>query len=229
MARGQQVLGEAVSGDLLGAAHIAAPRSSLVTTVDDAVAAAQKIGYPVVLKLAAAEIAHKSELNGVHLDLRTSGEVVHAFGAIMDGAKNLPAQAQLMGVLVQEMIRPGAELLVSVTQDAQFGTVVTVALGGIFTEVLDDPVIRLGPVTRGDALAMFSELRGNAVLRGFRGRAPLALDEAANVVARLSELGTSLSPWVRSIEINPLLVTEAAAAAGDIVAVLGSPEGTAAP
>jgi 3-hydroxypropionyl-CoA synthetase (ADP-forming) len=109
---------------------------------------------------------------------------------------------------------------VSVTDDPQFSTVVTIALGGIFAEVMDDPVVRLGPVTPNRARAMFDELRGTRVLRGFRGRAPLAIDRAAEAVSRLSLLGASLTPWVQSIEINPLMLTNSRAVAADSLAVL---------
>ena len=107
-----------------------------------------------------------------------------------------------------------------VSRDPQYGTVVTVGIGGLFADLLDDVVVRLGPVRRASARAMLLELRGRGLLAGWRGQPRVAVDQAATAIARLSRLGAALSPWVESIEVNPLLVGVDGVMALDGVAVL---------
>jgi acyl-CoA synthetase (NDP forming) len=225
LAAGQQVLGEAAARTILAEAGIPLVEGSLATSAEAAVEAAERLGYPVAVKLAAGSVTHKTELGGVRLGLATSGAVTDAYGEVVAAAAAAPGLV-IDGVLVQRMAPAGVELIVGVSRDPQFGPVVTVGLGGVLAEVLDDVAVRLGPVSVPAARAMLRDLRGSRLLRGWRGRPPLAMDQAARAISDLSKLGAALSPWVDSLEVNPLLVTEAGALALDAVAVLSRGHGT---
>jgi acyl-CoA synthetase (NDP forming) len=222
---GWATLGEVECRSLFESAGIAIPRGGIADTSPDAVRIAGELGYPVVMKLAAPALAHKTELGAVRLDLQDPDGVVGAYAhlvAIREAAPDLDGAV----VLVEEMIPSGHELLVSVSSDAQFGSIVTVAMGGVFAEAIDDVAIGLAPVKLDEALAMLSRLHGIRVLEGWRGRAPAALAEAARVIVALSELGAALAPWVHSLEINPLIVTTDQAVAADGLGVLETARGS---
>jgi acyl-CoA synthetase (NDP forming) len=221
--RGDRTLGEAACRRLFEAAGIPVVPGRIADSPEEAVAAAGALGYPVAVKLAGGGVVHKTEIGGVRLGLRDAAAVADAFHEVAAGSGSDPANGKTGGrVLVERMAPDGVELIAGVRQDPQYGPVVTVGLGGVLAEVLDDVRLRLGPIARPTAREMLRELRGRALLEGWRGSAPVALDAAAGAIAGLSRLGASLSPWVDSIEINPLLVTPEGAMALDGVAVLSA-------
>jgi len=179
-----------------------------------AVDAARALGYPVVVKLEADGVAHKSDIGGVELALADDGQVAAAFERIVAAAAATVDPAAIKGVLVTPMREGGVELVVSVGDVTPWGTMLTVGLGGIWVELLDDVVNRLLPATHADVLAMLRALRGRMLLAGGRGAMPVNLHRVAEVVVDVVAAAADLGPRLHSIEINPLL------ADGDQVSVL---------
>lgn len=190
----------------LAAAGISVPREEVVTSADDAVRSAQATGYPVVLKIASEDIAHKTEIGGVALDLKDDEAVRQAYGSIMANAAKHAPQARLDGVLVAPMVRGGVELIAGVSRDPVFGPVVMVGLGGIYAEILKDVAVQVAPVSEEEALRMIRGLKMFPLLDGARGQAKADVAAAARTVARLSEFACRHADDVAEIDMNPILV-----------------------
>jgi acyl-CoA synthetase (NDP forming) len=177
--------------------------------VQAAVAAAQGMGFPVVLKIVSPDIVHKSEVGGVHLNLRSAGELRSAFEAMTASVARARPDARIDGVLVAPQISDGVECLVSVHRDPQLGLFAAFGLGGIFVELLQDVVFRRCPFDEAAAHAMIGSIRGAALLRGARGRPPADVEALARLLSRLSVVAHRHGERLRSIELNPVLVRPA--------------------
>jgi len=177
----------------------------LVREPGAAVAAAAALGFPVVLKSESPDVPHKTEAGMVHLNLRDASEVERAYQAILDAAAAMAPRPGLHGVLVQPMAPKGIEVMVGARDDPQFGPVVVVGLGGVFVEVLQDIALAPAPVGLDEALAMLRSLKGAALLRGFRGTAPVDLARLAEVVCRISELAADAEGMIAELEVNPFI------------------------
>lgn len=190
----------------LAAAGISVPREAVVTSADDAVRSAQATGYPVVLKIASEDIAHKTEIGGVALNLQDDGAVREAYERLMANAQQHAPQARLDGVLVAPMVRGGVELIAGVSRDPVFGPVVMVGMGGIYAEILKDVAVQVAPISEDEALRMIRSLKLFPLLDGARGQAKADVAAAARTVARLSEFACRHAADVAEIDMNPILV-----------------------
>ena len=199
-------LPEHAAKQLLAAYGIGVTRETLTTNATDAVAAARRIGYPVVLKVQSPDIPHKTEVRAVKLGLDSDTAVSTAFDEIMRNARAYKPDAHIEGVLVQEMVAGGIEAILGVTNDPLFGPAVMFGLGGIFAEVLRDVSFRMAPVTHSEAREMISEIKGAAVLRGARGAAPADVDALADAIVRVSAMAVDLENQMAELDINPLFV-----------------------
>jgi len=186
---------------------ITMPREAVTTVSNEAVAQAETIGFPVCLKIVSPDVLHRSELGAVRVGLNSTGEVAGAFDEILTNVETSVPDARVEGILVQEMVVNGTELMVSTFRDETFGPVVVCAMGGIAVEVLQDRVIRLAPVSSTEARAMLSELRGAPLLFGVRGGAPRDVEAAADAISLLSTV-LPASEALDAVEINPLIVLE---------------------
>jgi acetyltransferase len=180
-------------------------RGEVAENVDEAQAVAERIGYPVAIKIIADQISHKSDVGGVQLNLRNGPAVAEAFIDMMDRIHKAYSQVKIDGVLVQPMVTGGHELILGGRQDAQFGPVVMVGLGGIFVEVLDEVMLRVTPISRREAQEMIENLRGYPILKGARGHKPSDVESVVDVLLRLSHLLTDF-PEIKELDINPLRV-----------------------
>ncbi|MER5226566.1 acetate--CoA ligase family protein [Streptomyces flaveus] len=203
MRPGQQ-LSEHAAKQLLRAYGIRVPREQLVTSAAAAVRAAGLVGYPVVMKASGAQLAHKTELGLVKVGLTSASQVRDAYRELTDIARY--EGVSLDGVLVCQMVDPGVEMVVGVTQDDLFGPTVTVGLGGVLVEVLRDTAVRVPPFGEEQARAMLGELRGRALLDGVRGRPPSDLDALVEVVLRVQRMALELDGELAELDINPLMV-----------------------
>ena len=185
----------------LGDRGLTIPAQSFATDPAAAAAAAEAIGFPVALKIVSDDISHKTEAGGVRLGLADSE-------AVRREAEDLQQSlvgSQLSGFLVQEMV-DGLEMLVGVREDADFGPLVVVGLGGVFVELFRDVTLRLAPVDETEVRAMLSELRGAKALDGFRGQAPRDVDALVKAIIGVSDFYLKNRSWLAEIEINPLIV-----------------------
>jgi acyl-CoA synthetase (NDP forming) len=198
-----RVLGEADSKALLAAAGIPTIETVRATTADEAVREANRIGYPVVLKVSAVEITHKSDQGGVLLNLTDAEVVKRGFASLREVASK--ASATFQGVTVQPMAKAGVEVIIGGHRDQQFGPVIAFGLGGIFVEVLRDVALRVAPLSARDASAMLEEVKGKALLDGLRGQPPCDRGAITDALCRLSDLMLA-RPDITSIDANPAFV-----------------------
>jgi len=180
----------------------------LATDAAAAVSAAEKIGYPVVLKIESPDIAHKTEAGGVRLNVLDAAAVRSGYSQIIENARTYNAHAEIAGVLVQEMVAGGRELILGMSKDADFGPAIAVGLGGIFVEVLKDVTLGVPPLTERDRRSMLARLRGAAILDGTRGAGPADIDAVVDILGKFSQLCIDLQDVVSEIDINPMLVFE---------------------
>jgi acyl-CoA synthetase (NDP forming) len=210
------VVAEVDAKRLLVAHHIGVPDERLVHSAANAVAAAASIGYPVVLKVQSRDIAHKTEVGGVRLGLRTAAEVRRAYAEVKSAARGV----RFEGVLVSQQVEPVAELIAGISSDPQFGNMVLVGMGGIFTESLRDVSLRMPPIDEQTAAEMLEELRGANVLDGVRGRPPADRASLVKVLVALSDIALDLGERLVELDINPLFALPAGALAGDALLVM---------
>ncbi len=201
LANRQTALSEFQSKCLLNEAGIPVTREMLVQTADEAVAAAETLRYPVVLKACSWELLHKSELNAIELKLSTEESVRQAFKRISDRI-DLP----LEGILVQEMVEGQRELVAGLSRDPQFGPCVMLGFGGVMTEVIKDTAFRVAPFDRIEALDMIDELKSRALLDAFRGQEPADLTALSRILMTLGQLGM-IQDAISEIDINPLIIS----------------------
>jgi acetyl-CoA synthetase (ADP-forming) len=218
---GRGNLVEPEAKELLSLASVKVPRFEVVKDVAGAIEAAERIGYPIVLKLVSPDLIHKREIGGVALNIRTSSEIEERWSEMILNIADENPVAMIEGFLVEEMVPGGgAEVIVGVVKDDQFGPVVMFGIGGTPVELLKDVSFRLAPITRDDAFEMMSEVKGFPLLMGFRGESIKDLSAIADVMVRMSEIvdGTD---GLKELEVNPLIVYEKGAVVVDARATLG--------
>jgi acetate---CoA ligase (ADP-forming) len=218
---GRVTIGDAESRQILTAMGMRIPQAELAPTAEDAVRIATQFGFPVVLKIASPDILHKTDVGGVKVGLNSPSDVRDAFDLIVYRANRYVPGAKIWGCLVQEMLPKGAEILVGMNRDPQFGPLVTFGLGGIYVEALKDVTFRVAPFDRAAAEEMLDEIRGRALLRGVRGEKPADREAMIDGLLRISQLVTDF-PEIVELDINPLMVYEKGAVALDMRLVLSS-------
>ena len=202
----RSTLSEGESKRILAAWGVVSSREVLASNANAAADAAQNLGFPVVLKIDSPDILHKTEAGVVRLGLRTSDDVLNAYQEITERAVRYAPQAKINGVLVQEMVTGGTEVIVGVTYDPQLGPMLLFGSGGIMVEVYNDVAHRRCPITRPEAFAMIAEVKGAKLLRGFRGKAAADVDALADTLVRVSQLAVHLEGSLAELDINPLMV-----------------------
>jgi acetate---CoA ligase (ADP-forming) len=222
--RGERPWSEGAARDLLARSGVPVVPGELVNSADAAVAAAQRLGPPVVLKVCSAQIAHKSDVGGVAVGPVAEEEIRAAYARVHAAGEAVPG-ARVDGVLVSPMRTGGVELIAGVTVDPTFGPVLAVGLGGVWVEVLGDTSLRMLPVDPGEVKRMLAELRGSPLLNGGRGTRPVDLDALAEVVCRLGEAAAGLDGSLRALEVNPLWADGSRIEALDVLVVTSGREG----
>ncbi|HMH10711.1 MAG TPA: acetate--CoA ligase family protein, partial [Candidatus Nitrosopolaris rasttigaisensis] len=204
---GRKNLVEEEGYEVLAAYGFTTPKTVLADSAELCVDAANSIGYPVVMKIASQDIIHKSDAGGVKVGLANDEQVRTAFNTILQNAKTYKPDANIKGVLVQEMVRSGKEIILGAKQDPIFGPLVMFGLGGIYVEVLRDVVFRLAPIDESEASRMVHSIKTLNLLKGVRGEKPSDLAAIIDSLQRLSQLVTEF-PEIEEFDINPLLVLE---------------------
>lgn len=206
--------------ELLGQCGVVTARIGQARTAAEAVAAADRLGYPVALKIESVDIPHRTEAEGVRLGLNHAKAVAAAFDAVVENAKRHHPAARLDGVTVQAMVQGDIELVIGLQNDPVFGVVVMAGLGGIHVEVLNDVVFRKAPVTPAEAERMLEELRGRAILAGVRGRLPVNRRALTQMISAVSVFGAAAGARLKELDLNPVLAAHNTATAVDWLLVL---------
>ena len=202
--------------EVLRAYNLPTPNTALARSSDEAVAAAEKIGYPVVLKIASPQISHKSDVGGVKVNLVDAEAVKNAFFDITARAQRMRPEAYIAGCLVQEMAPKGCkEIIIGFKRDDQFGPLLMFGLGGIYVEILKDISFRLAPLGRDDAKGIIREIKSYMLLKGVRGEQPVNFQAIEDILLTMSELALDF-PEILEAEFNPVLVNSEKAVVADV-------------
>ena len=217
---GRAVLTEIEAKELLKQAGIDVVDTRLATSKEEAVSISRKLGFPVVLKIASPDVIHKSDAGGVKLDLKTATQAGKAYDDIMKAIKKQYPEANIHGVSVQKMARPGVEVIIGMSTDAQFGPVIMFGLGGVFVEILKDVSFRIVPLEKRDAREMIREIKGYPLLEGYRGQEPVDVDNLEKLVLAVSDF-VEKNPEIEELDINPIYAYSDGAVAVDARIILG--------
>jgi acetate---CoA ligase (ADP-forming) len=200
--------------------------SRVATSADDAAAAAEAMGLPVVLKVESPDVVHKTDVGGVVLNVGTAEEVRSEYDAMVARVRAKLPDARLDGVLVQPFIAGGRETIIGGTTDPTFGPLLMFGLGGVYVEALQDVIFRVHPISDVDAREMVRAIRGYKILEGFRGEPPADQEALTDVIQRVSQL-MGENPEIEELDINPFLVREKGGVALDARVRIRSESSTA--
>jgi 3-hydroxypropionyl-CoA synthetase (ADP-forming) len=203
LALNQKVITEESSKKLLADYGIKVPPYALVTTPGEAEKKATEIGFPLVAKVVSPEILHKTDVKGVKVGIKSGSEAEAVFSEMYD---RLSKQYQIKGILLEKMVPPGIEIIIGLQNDAQFGPVLMVGLGGILTEVFQDVSFRVLPINENDAEEMLKDLKGSKLLKGFRGSEAIDIGVLKDALLNIGRLGIDLAPYFESVDFNPVIL-----------------------
>lgn len=202
---GRDYLPEQESMDILGAYGLPMLPRGLARTREEASSIAERIGFPVVMKVESDDVVHKFDIQGVMLDIKTPRQAMEAFDAIMRNVQTAVPHARIKGMIVEQMVSGGEEVILGIKRDASFGPVVMFGLGGIFVEIFKDVSFRIAPVGQRTAGEMVREIRAYGMLAGARGRPKRDIIAVEEALMRLSTLALDV-PSIMELDINPLIV-----------------------
>lgn len=212
--RGADNLSEFESKQILSAYGIPVTSEKTAKTLEEAVSAANSIGYPIVLKASGENLQHKTELDLIRLDLKDESQVRLAYKELLSES-TIP----ITEVLIQQMLRGNRELMAGLKRDSQFGPCVVFGLGGVLAEILEDVSIRVAPITTFDAMDMMENIRGKKILEPFRGKPSVDRKALAELLIALGKIGLE-NDAVGEIDINPIKLIEGQPVAVDALIVL---------
>ena len=204
---GQLQVGEAAAKDILRAYNFTVPPGQLATDAEQAIETAEKVGYPVAMKIASPDVIHKSDMGGVKLNLGSAEAVRDAYDLMMLRIRQRVPGAHIDGVYVEKMCGKGREVILGMTRDPQFGPLLMFGLGGIFEEVMKDVTFHIAPIAADEAMQMLEGTKSFALLKGVRGQRSVDLEAIATSLQRISQLVTDF-PQIAEMDINPFIVSE---------------------
>jgi acetyl coenzyme A synthetase (ADP forming)-like protein len=194
---------------------ISVPQEGVVTSAAEASKLASSMGFPLVMKIVSPDILHKTEAGGVVVGVKSADEAASAYETIVANAKKYKADAQVMGVQVQQMIKGGQEVIIGAMSDNSFGKLVAFGMGGVLVEVLKDITFRLAPATNEDALSMLDGIQAAEMLKGVRGGDPVNRDALSSLIVRVSRLVSDF-PEISEMDLNPVFASKEGAIAADV-------------
>ncbi|MEM2025732.1 MAG: acetate--CoA ligase family protein, partial [Desulfurococcaceae archaeon] len=195
------------------------PRFKVASSVEEAKAAAREVGFPVAMKVVSKDIVHKTDAGCVFLNVDGEELVEAYFKLIMDNALNYSPKAKVAGVLVEEMLPKGVEIVVGAFRDIEFGPTVMFGLGGVLVEVLKDVSFRVAPIAEDEAKEMMREVRGYRILEGYRGMDPVNLEAVVDVLVKTSRLIVE-NEEVEQVDLNPVIASRGQVRVADARVIL---------
>jgi len=217
---GRSTLTEIEAKEMLKDAGVGVVETKLATSKEEVVSISQQLGFPVALKIASSDVVHKSDAGGVKLGLETADQAGEAYDDIMKAIKKEYPKANIQGVSVQQMAKPGVEVIIGMSKDAQFGPVLMFGLGGILVEILKDVSFRIVPLAKRDAREMIKEIKGYPLLEGYRGQEPVDVANLEDLVMKVSDF-VEKNPEVDELDLNPIFAYSDGAVAVDARVILG--------
>jgi acetyl-CoA synthetase (ADP-forming) len=203
-ADGRDFLYEHEAKNLFAMYNMPVTKIHVAETEDEAVEAAKKIGYPIVLKIVSPQILHKSDAGGVIVGVDDEQGIRDGYNKIIENAKNYKEDAEITGILVQEMAPKGTEIIIGSTTDPTFGPTLMFGLGGIFVEILKDVSFRVAPIEKEDAKEMIKEIKAYKILEGARGNPPVDQETLADILLKTSDMLMDC-PEIKELDMNPIL------------------------
>jgi 3-hydroxypropionyl-CoA synthetase (ADP-forming) len=200
-----KVITEELAKSILKNYKIKVPGYALVKSSEEAAKAAKKLGFPLVMKVVSPQILHKTDVGGVKVGIDNVNDVKKTFND-MYGRLSKKKGVQVKGILLEQMVPKGVELIVGLQNDSQFGPVIMVGLGGVLTEIFKDVAFRMLPISLSDAKSMLNELKGSKMLKGFRGSKPIDINMIAKALVNIGKLGVDNAGHFDSIDFNPVIV-----------------------
>jgi len=194
---------------------IAVPQEGVAASAAEAQRLASAMGFPVVMKIVSPQILHKTEAGGVIVGVKSAEEAAEGYDTIVANARKHKADAEILGVQVQQMLKGGQEVIIGAVTDDSFGKLVAFGLGGVLVEVLKDITFRLAPATKADALSMLDGIQAAEMLKGVRGSDPVDREALANLIVGVSELVTDF-PEISELDLNPVFASKSGAIAADV-------------
>ncbi|MCX8126037.1 MAG: acetate--CoA ligase family protein [Dehalococcoidia bacterium] len=216
---GRTLLTEVEAKEILRAVGIPVVPTALARTQREAVSKAKNIGFPVALKISSPQVVHKSDVGGVKLDIKNVSQVRAAYKDIISSVSAKLPGVKIEGISVQQMARPGIEVILGVSKDPQFGPVVMFGLGGILVELLKDVSFRIVPLTKRDAAEMIREVKGYPLLQGYRGREGVDINFLEDLIVNLSDF-IDKTPDIKELDLNPVIAYKDGAVVADARIIL---------
>jgi acyl-CoA synthetase (NDP forming) len=206
--RGKEMLVESDFKKILSLYGIPVTQERLAGSVQEAADIAAALGYPVALKVMSPQLLHKTEARVIELNISNSDQLRSAYDKILKNAAAYSPGCQITGVLVQEMVRPGVEVILGMKRDPQFGPLAMFGLGGIFVEIFKDVSFFFPPITQSEAHELIKRIKGYPILQGARGRKEADTTALAETMVQFSHLCVDMCEMFKEIDLNPLIVAE---------------------
>ena len=204
---------------------ITTPEYRVAASPDDAALAAEAIGFPVALKIVSPNIIHKTDVGGVRVGVNDNKAAKDAYTEIINNIRKNRPDAKILGVIVSAMAPPAPEVIIGGLRDPQFGPAVMFGMGGVFVELFKDISFRISPLEEYEALEMIGEVKGSAILKGFRNSKAVDISALAQNILKVSEMMTSLLE-IKDIDLNPILVYPKGVIAVDVRVILNRAQET---
>jgi len=182
------------------------PKQKIVNSIDDISSVVSEMEYPLVLKVNSPDILHKTDAGGVKLNINSKDEAIDAYEDILSNCKHYNSNAQIDGVLVQEMVPEGIEIIIGINNDVQFGNMLLVGFGGVFVEVFKDAILYPVPINKYEAMDMLKQLKAYKLLTGYRGEKPYDVDALVDVIVKISNFAYEHKDEIKEMDLNPIFV-----------------------
>ncbi len=216
---GRSFLLEPEAKELCSLYGLPVPKYKMVSNLDEALKAAEEIGFPIAVKIVSSDILHKSDVGGVVLNVTDREAVEKAYRIVMESVHRFNPKAVIKGVMVEEMLPKGIEVAVGALLDPEFGPAIMFGLGGIFIELLRDFTFRVAPITLNEAKKMMREVKGYKLLEGYRGSEPADVEAIANIISKVSKLVLE-NGEIQQLDLNPIIVWREGAKIADAKIIL---------
>lgn len=204
--QGREVLTYEESRKIINLAGLPLNKMALATNAEESIEKAREVGYPIALKIISEDVIHKSDAGGVKIGIKSDEELKKSYEDMMISIKKHYPTAKINGVSIEEMVK-GTEVLIGSMTDTQFGKMIALGIGGIFTEIYKDVTFRLIPITKEDVKEMMNEIKGKKIFEGFRGLPQVKKEDLTNLMLKISKL-VEENPIIKEMDLNPVVATE---------------------